>query len=244
MKYSEVASTAAHHLAFNIGASISSFRYNKRSQNNGIGDSSRTNMSFWGYMKDLDSNSERFLYDLYLKSLCDGCRCTCSSSGCTPFTALLKGIGYFYHRLNPELPESEFEQKLIWLLEWIESIGINLSVSSTDSNWLEFTSQVIHFATHQRLGLSHLCCEGEPQNIFHHRHGPGDLQRIQDDEALLIIKPEDLITEFMNEYKRQNTQLSTFMNGFWRERMDQVLLDEEFATNKVLDELRRLGVDV
>jgi hypothetical protein len=244
MKSSEVASTAAHHLAFNIGASIVNYTYSKRSQKNGIGDSSRTNLSFWGYMKDLDSNSERFLYDLCLKSLCDECRCTCSSSGCTPFIALLKGIRYSYHIFYPEHAQSESEQKQVWLLEWIESIRRSLSVSSTDFNWLEFTDQVIHFATHQRLGLSHLCCEREPRNIFRHRHELGDLQRIRDDEALLIIKHKDLIAEFMDEYKRQNTLLSTFMNGFWRERMDQVLLDEDFATNKVLDELRRLGVDV
>jgi len=240
---SATAATAAHHLAFNIGASIG--RHSAEIQRakaciSEFQEPSRMETVFWDYVKNLDPNSTRFLFDLCLEATRDGCCCTCSSSGCTPFTVLLKGTRC---RLTPYAYYGEPEQVQVWLLELIESIRQSLSVRPTHPYWITFANQVFHFATHQRLGLSHLCCEGNPRHVFRQRHDPIDVQYIQDDEAFLIAKHRELTAQFMDEYQRRNIPLSAFMKGYWQERMDQVLSSEDFVAEKFLDNVRRIGVD-
>jgi len=106
------------------------------------------------------------------------------------------------------------------------------TVRPTDLDWITFANQVFHFATHQRLGLSHLCCEGNPRHLFRQRHEPVEVQYIRDDEAFLIAKHRELTSQFMDEYQRRNIPLSIFMKGYWRERVDEVLSSEDVVAKK------------
>lgn len=221
---STVATTAAHCLAFNLGTSMTT-ECMWGPDSNIFREPAKVEASFWGDVDALDSASTQFLHDLCLDATCDECSCTCSSAGCTPLILLLKAIKYKFSS-SYTFASSKHELVQVLLVEWIEKVGQSQSGRSTGVDCLALAEQVLRFATHQRLGLSHSCCDGE--RGFPSRETRGSLRPVRDQsEALLLIpKHQALTLEYVEEYQRQGKSLSSFMKGYWKEQVDRFMSDK------------------
>lgn len=248
MTCSPIGATSAHQLAFNGGIAIGYDEKNSPPSLDASQETSIRKAHFLHCIRKLDTYPSGFLYNLLLTEACDGCSCSCSPVGCTPFTYFMKAVNTCYWSTPPYAAPDEVQE---WVVEWIDRRENGITLLSDDSSSSALVDQIFHYLTHQRLGLSHLCCQwsaetasGQAKIIPHnaqHFKVP-DCQYVRDEEALLITKHKELTVEFMEQYQQQNIPLSEFVKGYWQERIDQVLSDEDFAAERILDNVRHCGV--
>ena len=166
----------------------------------------------------------------------DDCHCACSSGGCAPFTILLKAMNKRegFYEVTPK--ESSRCRRL--LLQQLESPGHPASSAPMLSNIVE---KVIRFETFEVLQLNHTCCE------FHfyspsRRYTPEEVQEIYEEWEELLAKHEDLVSEFCHKFQELGGTLTSFLEGYWQTRMDEVLKEEKPYSEEEIRKLREIGV--
>ena len=164
---------------------------------------------------------------------CDDCHCACSSSGCTPFTVLLKAI-------NQEITK---ERSSRYLVRHLESPGHPASSAAMRSKIAE---KVIRFETFEALQLSHTCCHFEEYRpwvyVTRRRYTPEEVQDIHEELEELLSKLEDLVSEFCHKFQALRGTLTSFLEGYWQTRMDEVLKEEKPYDEEEIRRLREIGV--
>ena len=160
----------------------------------------------------------------------DDCHCACSSSGCAPFTISLKTIN----------EESCREDSRRLLVREIESPGHPASSAPMRSKIVE---RVIRFETFEALQLSHTCC------VFTYtcygarcRYAPEEVQEIYEEWEELLLEHEDLVSEFCHKFQELGGTLTSFLEGYWQTRMDEVLKEEKPLGEEDRRRLREIGV--
>ena len=165
----------------------------------------------------------------------DDCNCACSSSGCTPFTALLKAINYSAPECTSERKPSKFRRFVVC---YLESPGHPASSALKRSKVAE---EVIRFETFEALQLSHTCCE--PDHDKHIRlNTPEEVQEIHEEWEELLLKHEDLIFEFCHKFQELGGTITSFLEGYWQTRMGEVLKEENRLDEEAMRRLREIGV--
>lgn len=169
---------------------------------------------------------------LLIKNGChDDCHCACSSDGCAPFTILLKVMNERRDIYEP----SEYRRLL---LQQLESPGHPASSAPMLSNIVE---KVIRFETFEALQLSHTCCKFDfyPPS---RRHTLEEVQEIHEEWEQLLSKHEDLVSEFCHKFQELGGTLTSFLEGYWQTRMDEVLKDEKPYSEEDIRKQREMGV--
>ena len=169
----------------------------------------------------------------------DDCHCACSSSGCTPFTFLLKAINQEMG-LNTKEWSSKNRRYLVYHLE---SPGHPASSAPMRSKIVE---KVIRFETFEALQLSHTCCDfgGYSPNTYaaHRRYTPEDVREIHEEWEEFLSEHEDLVSEFCHKFQELGGALTSFLNGYWQMRMDEVFKEEKPMDEEERCRLREMGV--
>ena len=161
----------------------------------------------------------------------DDCHCACSSGGCTPFTILLKTIE---ERIDCY---SSIESRRL-LLQQLESPGHPASSALMRSKIVE---QVIRFETFEALQLSHTCCDFD-YYVPRCRYTPEEVQEIHEEWEELLSKHEDLGSEFCHKFRELGGTLTSFLEGYWRRRMGELLKEEKPYDEEDIRKLREIGV--
>ena len=159
----------------------------------------------------------------------DDCHCACSSSGCTPFTILLKSIPRNRRKL------SKLRRILVHRLE---SPGHPASSAPMRSKIAE---EVIRFETFEALQLSHTCCDFDFV-AARRRYTPEDVREIHEEWEELLSKHEDLVSEFNHKFQELGVPLTFFLEGYWQTRMEEVLQDEKPFDEEDRRRLQDIGV--
>ena len=166
----------------------------------------------------------------------DDCHCACSSSGCAPFTILLKTINAEPH-YNAMASYTPAECRRV-LLQQLEVPGHPASSAPMRSKIVE---RVIRFETFEALQLSHTCCEFEMYQGSR-RYAPEEVQEIHEEWEELLSKHEDLVAEFCHKFQELGGTLTSFLEGYWQTRMDEVLKEEKPYSEEEMRKLREIGV--
>ena len=174
---------------------------------------------------------------LLIKSGChDDCHCACSSGGCAPFTILLKAMNRRggFRNVTPK----ELSRRRRLLLQQLELPGHPASSAPMLSNIVE---KVIRFETFEALQLNHTCCEF---NFYSpsRRYTPEEVHEVHDEWEELLSKHEDLVSEFCHKFQELGGTLTSFLEGYWQTRMDEVLKEEKPYSEEEKRKLREIGV--
>ena len=167
----------------------------------------------------------------------DDCYCACSSSGCTPFTTLLKAINQIIRTHTATSKESsEFRRSVV---HHIESPGHPASSAPMRSKIVE---KVIRFQTFEALQLSHTCCDFSLHGPTTRRYTLEEVREIHEEWEELLSKHENLVSEFCHEFQEVGGTLVSFLEGYWQTRMEEVLKEEKPLDEEDIRRLREIGV--
>ena len=167
----------------------------------------------------------------------DDCHCACSSSGCTPFTILLKTIDEESCRdFAKDLSEPADVRRL--LVREIESPGHPASSAPMRSKIVE---KLIRFETFEALQLTHTCCDFDFYEV-HRQYTPEEVQDIHEEWEELLSQHEDLVSEFCHKFQELGGTLVAFFEGYWQTRMDNVLKEEKPYDEEDIRKMRETGV--
>jgi len=166
----------------------------------------------------------------------DDCHCACSSSGCTPFTTLLKAINHENIRIYGATSGKLSELRRL-IVHHLESPGHPASSAPMRSKIVE---NVIRFETFEALQLSHTCCD----SVFraYRRYTPKNVREIHEDWEELLSKHENLVSEFCHKFQELGGTLMSFLKGYWQTRMEEVLKEEKPLDEEGIHRLREIGV--
>jgi ankyrin repeat protein len=167
----------------------------------------------------------------------DDCHCACSSSGCTPFTTLLKAINHENIRSCRATSEKPSELRRL-VVHHLESPG---HPASSAPMWSKIVENVIRFETFETLQLSHTCCDFQMYRAYR-RYTPKDVREIHEDWEELLSKHEDLVSEFCHKFQELGSTLMSFLKGYWQTRMEEVLNEEKPLDEESIHRLREIGV--
>ncbi|KAL9085810.1 MAG: hypothetical protein Q9165_007442 [Trypethelium subeluteriae] len=160
----------------------------------------------------------------------DDCTCACSRNGCLPHKTFLgRPDSDYYYRSKKA---SDYDSDMRWhfpIMKWLES--------SQDSGFLvpmNVWTDLIRLETFNALDLTHVCCDECGRRI-----GDSEAEDIRDEERDLINHLETLMSEFETEFSNSDLSIVTFLKGYWKRRIMQVLSEQdedEYA------KLREIGV--
>jgi ankyrin repeat protein len=167
----------------------------------------------------------------------DDCHCACSSSGCTPFTTLLKAINHENIRSCRATSEKPSELRRL-VVHHLESPGHPASSALMRSKIVE---NVIRFETFEALQLSHTCCNFHTRGAYR-RYTPKDVREIHEDWEELLSKHENLVSQFCHKFQELGGTLMSFLKGYWQTRMEEVLREEKPLDEESIHRLREIGV--
>jgi hypothetical protein len=172
----------------------------------------------------------------------DSCHCSCSKGGCSPIIAMLKPrterLPWGYKR----------DVHLIPFIRgtWLQWVGCDLVHGEFDMPSAA-TTDIIRFETFEILGLTHTCCNvgswrDEDIKAFTQRCEPAEVAEIHEEEQELIKEHEVLVSFFIQAYEERGESLHSFLTGYWRTRMAQVLMERRPLNEEELAKIRRIGV--
>ena len=153
----------------------------------------------------------------------DPCSCYCSPGGCTALVCLIKGIRDSLLG-RPARP---------YLLRPLAGALLQFDLGNRDREAVAM--EFIRMMTFDSLELTHTCCTFGNPGIS----SPGfemPRRRIEDQEEIDRIHDEELeglqqlgtlMAEFTTEFAKSEIPLGEFFEGYWRERMEQVLHKSE-----------------
>ncbi|EAU32300.1 predicted protein [Aspergillus terreus NIH2624] len=162
----------------------------------------------------------------------DDCDCVCSQNGCSPLTALLRGLLH-------TRADQETVAKLICL--FAELLNVVLFHSEPEHEPDEHSKRhlsvcVLRFVTFAILDITHTCSH-EWREIESE-----EIEEIQDEEKLLILDLERLLAHFLEELNVHGLQLSSYITGLWRTNMTSILSTARPHTVKEITQILESGV--
>ncbi|EON66425.1 hypothetical protein W97_05522 [Coniosporium apollinis CBS 100218] len=189
----------------------------------------------------LGNDVERLLAIILRPSIFDTCRCACSTSGCSPAANLMNGfiIGL---KLGSKLyirPLRDFELSLTEML--VTAGGMDKKTSA------RVALELIRLKTFEELELTHTCCKGE---IYYLRQSQPpmpdetEIDEIQEEQRIFIAQLEDLVAEFSFEFEKRQEPLLEFLDGYWTERMKEVLAEPYSSDEEAIRQIEELGVKI
>ncbi|OTA95935.1 hypothetical protein M434DRAFT_377575 [Hypoxylon sp. CO27-5] len=150
----------------------------------------------------------------------DNCECGCCDleEGCSPLAVFLSAYSVEHDRQKKECKRIPALSTRI--CEHVSLLEMDGACSPTTTN------AVIRALTFEELELRHTCCA---------KISPGgdlktyseDFCHIRDEDESLLEELEELVAEFKGEYQSQGHTLSSFLEGYWTERMEKIKWEKE-----------------
>ena len=185
-------------------------------------------------LRDADEPSRIFEELLVESDSHDDCHCACSSSGCTPSTILLKAINWGSWMDTWEV-RSNYRSFLDSHLEYPGHPASSATMRP------KIVGKVIRFETFEALQIRHTCCDFVEDEI-RRRYTPEDVREIHEEWEELLSKHEDLFSEFCHTFQELGGTLTSFLEGYWQTRMDEVLKEKKPYDEEDIRRLREIGV--
>ena len=164
--------------------------------------------------------------------LSDCCDCACSDRGCAAFTMCMKETqGWYTDKGN-------------LIAEKLRNLTQSLNMNIPSLVWLR--RGIVRFITFVRLELDHTCCKWyEWQDVIYSRYEKEDIVEIKEEQSEGLEKLEALLAEFEDKYNESTWSFSEFIEGYWEDRMAEVLSEEHPIDHRALENigvrLRRTG---
>ncbi|KAL8854503.1 MAG: hypothetical protein Q9221_000774 [Calogaya cf. arnoldii] len=172
---------------------------------------------------DLGVDARQFISQILLDTSSDACLCACARCGCMPMAFLLKRSSSF-DRLDRD------EHISAWIWRWLfDNVPIN---HFSTVNFRE----ILRLRTFETLGLRHTCCHYDFGEFSSIESEEAAVIRDEDHEGIQLL--ETLLLEF--EEKRGDETIKSFIDGYWRTRMDEVLAAREELVDRA--RTREIGV--
>ena len=157
----------------------------------------------------------------------DTCSCGCSSRGCHPATMMFKGFGC---RLNTH--------RNIKHLSLIGQIMHHIPLLDEARCWLP--GEAIRFFTFDALGIRHTCCYlGE---IGFWQEEEEEREELREEDRFRLQLLEELVAEFEEKYTELEVGLVEFFEGYWLQRMTEVLNEPAQADEEDIRRLKDIGI--
>ena len=126
------------------------------------------------------------------------------------------------------------------LLHVSQALAQVLSIEQPSLAWLRV--EMIRFNTFEKLDLGHTCCVmtfdyDAHAYAIHERYGDEEIHEIQEEQAEQIEKLETLLKEFDNKYEESGSTFNDFMDGYWTDRMNEVLTEEGPVDHEALEDM-------
>jgi DNA-directed RNA polymerase subunit H (RpoH/RPB5) len=190
-------------------------------------------------MRKIDIESRNRLLRLICNSdRPDNCRCACSTQGCIPFIFLLKGALNIWS----DCSHSAIYLRGIWTgltelynvfpQEILEKPGIYLTT--------------LRYITFLALGIRHTCCYSYCMLRMRNfeEFDEEDFEEFREEDSPLVELLEELMEEFETEGEFPDADFIDFLEGYWKDRMEGVLMEMEESkmTNEQKRKLEEIGV--
>ena len=175
------------------------------------------------------------LTETLVKPVFDECVCSCSNNGCCPATKFLLASSNIWTRHS----KCNVQQVRLWFIDWILGYIEKVGDCNDAPDWL--LAEIIRFETFSKLGLTHTCRDMELlcRNAGpHYERLTEEIKEIREEERLMIAQLDDLVVEFVAKYAELGVSLLEFFEGYWEDRMEEVL-DESGSVDE--EEVRRLA---
>ncbi|KAL8858973.1 MAG: hypothetical protein Q9178_004454 [Gyalolechia marmorata] len=180
-----------------------------------------TNM---GGFTDSSEDSRIFIRTVLTAPLSDCCDCACSDRGCAAFTMWMKETrGRYTHK-------GKLITKKLWYLTQL------LNMNTPSLVWLR--RGIVRFSTFVRLELDHTCCQMHKWlDIIYSPYEKEDIVEINEEQSERLEKLEALLIEFENKYNESTWSFSEFMEGYWEDRMAEILSEEPPIDHRALENI-------
>jgi hypothetical protein len=127
-------------------------------------------------------------------------------------------------------------------------------IAATDDAWKWLPMEIIRFVTFESLDIQHTCCFFDhyyvERNYYAKRFwSKGFVSRevqcikeVQEAYKVLIELLEKLMEEFNAKYAELRIPFLDFYNGYWKERMKEVIEELNVVNDEELRKMEELGV--
>jgi len=164
----------------------------------------------------------------------DSCQCACSAFGCLSFTQMSKQPS---HNSNGYLPSEALQAALIdtYCTAFILDID-----NRPELAWIR--SEMFRFHTFQKLKLRHTCCTTERdlipiESVIAELADEENRHEMRLEQAEQISRLEVLIDEFDREYQTKGIPFIDFFEGYWKQRMNEVINEKSHVDQEKLKEI-------
>jgi len=166
----------------------------------------------------------------------DNCRCACSTQCCIPFIFLLKGVLNIWPNCSHSaiylrgIRKDSTELYNVFPQEILEKPGIFLTT--------------LRYITFLALGIRHTCCHSSCSLRMRNfeEFDEEDFEEFREEDSLLVELLEELMEEFETECEFPDADFIDFLEGYWKDRMEGVLMEME--ESKMTDEQKRKLEDI
>lgn len=180
---------------------------------------------------------ENFIGSVLQEASCDLCICGCSRNSCTALIQMLKSSLVSGEVGDKKTPPKTSYHNRCQFYSWAnieERISLGL--------WDGFFLTIIRFETFTALELTHTCCTYQQGSSYFARYGEEDCAEIREEEDEDLQMLEELVAEFTRIYLERETSITRFLQGYWRERMDEVLQRKDGVDLEAINKIRETGV--
>ena len=179
----------------------------------------------------------RLILRVLSERLPDSCKCACSTIGCRAFTMAVK----------PSVPKAE--KSLFYSIKYAreeilhisQAIAEYLNIDQPSLAWLR--REMIRFNTFEHLDLPHTCCEFKTspdrflRSVICERYDDEEVHQIQEERAEQLERLKTLVDEFVDKCENSGSTFNEFMDGYWTDRMNEVLSEEDPVNDEALKDL-------
>lgn len=180
-------------------------------------------------IKCLSDSSKALLSMILFDNMRDACQCACSSKGCSPLTAFLRGLFSQWTCGDKNDPMQILADLLNILFDDFDDVSLECYKN-------HLSSGILQFITFRSLELTHTCLHKD------RRIEPKEIMEIQDEEKLLILDLMSLLNKFSEEFERHNLQLPSFITGPWQARIKSFLSSSGTPSTQEIGKIRETGV--
>ena len=204
-----------------------------------LGESYRARTDYGWLVSRLQAVSwqgRRLRLDVLSEPLPDSCNCACSAMGCTAYTMMAKCLVTTSRSVLGGSIASAQEELLIVSQAFAQVVSVERP------SLARLRVETIRFNTFEKLDLRHTCCDMTCDHdadafIIHQRHGDEEIHKIQEEQAEQMEKLETLLEEFKNKSEESGSTFNDFMNGYWSDRMSEVLAEEGPVDREALEDM-------
>lgn len=172
------------------------------------------------------------------EALPDCCSCACSIIGCMPYTLMAK-YPVMLARHETYIPITYVRSRVLRITQ---AVAQYLEIDQPSLAWLR--CEMIRLNTFEKLELHHTCCETNwlrthagYRNFIFERYGDEEKIEINEEQTEQLKKLETWLVEFNEKLDESASTFCEFLEGYWTDRMNEVLSEEVSIDHEVLEDM-------